>query len=556
MRNNRLLRHVAGVSAGALALGGLLVASQPSRASAESIISQIGTDFVGGSSDTLAYSIALSSDGYRVAIGIPQDDPGGATNAGSVKVYDWNGTAWVQAGADIPGEAAGDNSGRSVSLSADGTRLAVGAYLNQGVNGTTSGHVRVWEWDGSAWAQLGSDIDGEASGDMSGAASSISADGTTVAIGAPANSSLKGHVRVFRWSGTAWVQRGTDIDGEAFSDYSGGAVSLSSDGSRVAIGAYGNNGNGTDSGHVRVHSWDGSAWAQLGQDIDGEADYDASGYSVAISGDGGRIIVGAYGNDGAGASSGHARVYGLSGSTWVQLGQDIDGLASGDREGESVSISADGTRVVIGAGSASPDGQSRAGTARILDWNGSSWVSQGAVDGTSASDFFGVPVSISANGNRVAVGAPLSDVNGGDSGYARVFQISSVDGRSTTQLNQSEEPGQPGVFLTISGQPRDAVRNVDLVFGSYAIQPRSAVLVTVQQVGATAHQVISSSRANGGGHLEQVVSLPALSAGRYTITLSAQSANGQLLVLGNRIEVNSEGQLMSLTPEALQPTIR
>ena len=39
----------------------------------------------------------------------------------------------------------------------------------------------------------------------------------------------------------------------------------------VAIGAYGNDGNGSDAGHVRLYAWDGSSWVQRGSDIDGEA---------------------------------------------------------------------------------------------------------------------------------------------------------------------------------------------------------------------------------------------------------------------------------------------
>ena len=64
---------------------------------------------------------------------------------------------------------------------------------------------------------------------------------------------------------------GSDIDGEAAGDFSGYSVSIDSDGSHVAIGAYGNDGNGSIAGHVRIYSWDGSAWAQVGSDIDGEA---------------------------------------------------------------------------------------------------------------------------------------------------------------------------------------------------------------------------------------------------------------------------------------------
>jgi len=61
-------------------------------------------------------------------------------------VYEYNGANWVQIGTDIDGEAAGDNSGFSVSFNAAGTRVAIGAHLNDG-NGSESGHVRVYSLD-------------------------------------------------------------------------------------------------------------------------------------------------------------------------------------------------------------------------------------------------------------------------------------------------------------------------------------------------------------------------------------------------------------------------
>ena len=72
------------------------------------------------------------------------------------------------------------------------------------------------------------------------------------------------------------AQLGSDIDGEAAGDFNGFSVSIDSDGSHVAIGAHENDGNGSNSGHVRVYSWDGSAWTQAGNDIDGEAPGDDS----------------------------------------------------------------------------------------------------------------------------------------------------------------------------------------------------------------------------------------------------------------------------------------
>ena len=89
-----------------------------------------------------------------------------------------------------------------------------------------------------------------------------------LAVGAPyndGNGSNSGHVRVYAWDETQnkYVQRGADIIGEAASDYSGQAVSMSSGGSVLAIGAHYNDGNGSDSGHVRVFSWNGTLPATM-----------------------------------------------------------------------------------------------------------------------------------------------------------------------------------------------------------------------------------------------------------------------------------------------------
>jgi hypothetical protein len=89
-------------------------------------------------------------------------------------------------------------SGYSVSLSADGKTVAIGAWLND----DRTGHVRVYELDGdSVWSQIGADIDGEAANDFSGNSVSLSADGTTVAIGAPSHDDRTGHVRVYKLDG-------------------------------------------------------------------------------------------------------------------------------------------------------------------------------------------------------------------------------------------------------------------------------------------------------------------------------------------------------------------
>ena len=256
----------------------------------------------------------------------------------------------VQIGDDIDGEAANDFSGGSVSLSSDGTILAIGASGNDD-SGSNSGHVRVYENQENTWVQIGQDINGEAQGDNSGASVSLSSDGTILATGANLNDGNgmdSGHVRVYENQENTWVQIGQDINGETAFDFSGDSISLSSDGATVAIGAFLNSGNGIRSGHVRIYENQGGNWVQIGEDIDGEAENDESGASVSLSSDGSIVAIGAHRNDANGSNSGHVRVYENQGGNWVQIGEDIDGEAGGDLSG-TVSLSSDGAIVAIGA---------------------------------------------------------------------------------------------------------------------------------------------------------------------------------------------------------------
>ena len=386
---------------------------------------QLGSDINGeAASDQSGYSVSMSSDGTIVAIGSTYND-GNGSNSGHVRVYEYSGSSWSQLGADINGEAASDISGYSVSMSSDGTIVAIGSNFNDG-NGSSSGHVRVYQYSSGSWTQLGGDINGEAANDYSGNSVSLSSDGTIVAIGATGNDgngSNSGHVRVYEYSGSSWSQLGADINGDSSGDYSGRSVSLSSDGTIVAIGAPDNDGNGIYSGHVRVYEYSGSSWSQLGADINGDSSGDYSGYSVSLSSDGTIVAIGAPDNDGNGIYSGHVRVYEYSGSSWSQLGNDIDGEAANDFSGRSVSIDSDGSHVAIGAYLNDGNG-SNSGHVRVYQYSDSSWTQLVLdIDGEAANDYSGHSVSLSSDGTIVAVGAYGNDGNGSDSGHVRVYDI-------------------------------------------------------------------------------------------------------------------------------------
>ena len=198
-------------------------------------------------------------------------------------------------------------------------------------------------------------------------------------------------------------------------------------GDRVAIGAYLNDGNGTDAGHVRIYSWDGSAWSQLGSDIDGEAAGDNFGFSVSINSAGDRVAIGGPENDESASRAGHARVYAYANNAWTQLGSDIDGEAVNDRSGRTVSINAAGDRVAVGTGE--NDGTANnAGHVRVFEYASGSWTQLGGdVDGEATLDYFAHwSLDLNAAGDHFVVGAHLNDGTG-----ACEMDTSKLDGART-----------------------------------------------------------------------------------------------------------------------------
>lgn len=384
---------------------------------------QIGTDIVGKAANDLSgSSVSLSADGSIIAIGAPKDFN---NDSGSVRVYKNISGSWTQIGSDIVSEAAGVESGFSVSLSADGSIVAIGAPDYSGIVG--SGSVRVYKNVSDVWTQIGSDIIGDTYS-QSGSSVSISADGTIVAIGSPANnqnSFVSGSVRVYQNVSGSWNQIGSDINGQAPYESMGSSVSLSSDGSIVAMGApY----DGAHSGLVRVYQNISGSWTQIGSDIIGEANSDQSGSSISLSSDGSIVAIGAIGNDDNGNFSGSVRVYKNVSGIWTQIGEDIDGEAS-DESGTSISLSADGSIIAIGSPSNSANDVS-SGRVRVYKNVSGVWIKRGTnIDGDDYYDRIGSSVSISADGNIVATGAVKLLSMSGDginTGYVRVYNLTTV----------------------------------------------------------------------------------------------------------------------------------
>jgi hypothetical protein len=381
---------------------------------------QLNGDIEGNAAgDAFGRSVSLNSTGDRVAIGAPEgQDP--IVDAGYTSIYEWNSgtSAWDQLGSDIDGDVVDSWSGNSVSLNSTGDRVAIGVRL--------ANHTKIYEYSGGTWTQLGPNIDGEATNDRFGKSVSLNSAGDRVAIGATGNDdggANAGAVYVYEWnSGTStWDQLGGDIDGDAASDYSGCSVSLNSAGDRVAIGAHSNDDGGTGAGQTRIYEWNSgtSTWDQLGIDIDGSATLDRSGESVSLNSAGDRVAIGAPYNSDSGSNAGQTRIYEWNSgtSTWDQLGSDIDGESADDLSGYSVCLNGDGDRVIIG-------GFALNGPTRIFEWDSSAsaWTHvHSAIVGDIADDRSGQSVSINSAGNRVAIGADATGGGSPNPGYGRVY---------------------------------------------------------------------------------------------------------------------------------------
>jgi Flp pilus assembly pilin Flp len=426
---------------------------------------QIGGCIIGeAAGDESGDSIALSYDGKILAIG-GFYNAGNGIDSGSVRVYENKSGTWTQLGIDIDGEAAGDFFGSNVSLSRDGSILAISAAYNGG-NGPLSGSVSVYKYISGTWTKIGADIDGEAAYDQSGWGLSLSADGATLAIGSPKNSGNgedSGSVRVYKNISGNWTQIGFDIDGEAAGDQSGAIVSLSGDGAILAIGAPENDGNGKNSGSVRVYKNISGTWTKIGVDIDGEAAGDQSSWGLALSDDGTSVAIGAPNNGGNGASSGSVRVYKNIAGMWTPVGLEIDGEAANDYSGAIVSLSADGTTLAIGAPENDGNGLN-SGSVRVYKNISGTWTKIGAdIDGEAAGDQSSWGLALSADGTALAIGAIYNDRNGISSGSVRAYDLSSILGNNLFVIsNFSISPNPASEYVNISLQEDLALEKVNI----------------------------------------------------------------------------------------------
>lgn len=421
---------------------------------------QIGNDIDGETFGDRSGSAISMPNNTTIAIGAPRNDDNGGSS-GHVRVYSYIGSEWTQKGSDIDGDAAGDLFGSTVSMPDENT-VAIGAPENN-ENGTVAGMVKIFEWSGSDWTQKGAsilgDIPTEFFGDIFGSSVSMPS-ANTIAVGAPwnnANGFRAGQVKIFDWDGNAWVQRGADIyDGAA--SYSGSIVSMPSE-NVVAIASQGGS---NAAGHVRVFEWDGTQWLQRGDNIVGEVSGDLSGDAISMP-DENTLAIGAENNDGGAPDSGHVRIFEWYGNAWTQKGSDIDGAIEGDKSGNAVSMP-DANTIAIGS-SLNDDNGMMSGHTRVFVWDGSDWVQQGAsIAGEASQDQSGHSV-VMPDANTLAIGAIQNDGNGNEAGHVRVFslgEISEVNEKSSSSMIRCY-PNPANDVVTLEFNKNEIVHSVKVI---------------------------------------------------------------------------------------------
>jgi len=402
--------------------------------------SQIGADIVGDNErDEMGWSTAVNPTGTFVAMGMPASVFTESNNPnGTVRVYKTTKNKSIQQiGGDITGETEKDNFGVAVALtgvSMTSLTLIVGAWNARDEEGEKSGHARVYtlvkeSGTGYVWVQRGQDIDGETK-DGTGGAVSVSKSGKRIAVGSYNHDAGRGRVQVFDYDETSkvWNQVGLDIDGEEECNDAGTAIALSPDGVSIAVGStYKTNSNGVNAGQVRVFKYISNQWVQFGRSIPGDARFNAFGSSISYSGKN-IIAIGAPRNNGANndlENAGHVRVMKYKGDDWYQLGPDIDNPFPGAQFGgtNSLSISRNGKRVAVGGRGATTGENYYQGVVRVFDYKKSSkqWVQVGQdLYGDNAYDQFGFSVGLSLKGDTLSAGAAYAYEN---KGYARIFKL-------------------------------------------------------------------------------------------------------------------------------------
>mmetsp|Transcript_4412 Transcript_4412/g.6428 ORF Transcript_4412/g.6428 Transcript_4412/m.6428 type:complete len:836 (-) Transcript_4412:442-2949(-) len=400
-----------------------LQGSGPKDRSARSLIAlggswnQVGDDILGGDGD-YAYATSISGNGNRIVIGAYAND-NYCNNCGLVRVYDKSETGWVQVGSDIHGMNPGDGCGYPVSISDDSNIIVVGERYYDGDGKKSRGRVRVFHFVGDDWTLLGgeTDIVGESAYDYFGRMISLSTDGKTIIVGsydADRNGSINaGYAAVYNFDDSSWNQVGDSVVGVNLNDMVGTSVDVSSNGTIVAIGSR---------NVARIFEVKTEGLEQLGDDFSGNSD---SFLAVSLSSDGSKVAIGVrYGLNNS--RIGEASVFEYGATGWSQLGNTLYGEEMNDQFGYRVSLSSDGRTIAVGARDHDTNSGIDSGYVRVFTFGDSDWTQAGSdIEGKAVqSNFGGYSLELSSDGATL--------VASGRKGYDYVVRVYNYQAPSTT----------------------------------------------------------------------------------------------------------------------------
>lgn len=304
--------------------------------------------------------------------------------------------------------------------------------------------------------------------DMMGYAIAMSSDGTTILAGAYNKNTAAGAAYIFTVQGGVWKQQAKLVaSNPASSDYFGAFVSISGDGNLAVVTSYNKT---SGKGYVYVFSRNGTTWSQQ-QTFTGNDSVagDNFGFSVAISSDGLTMAIGAIRKF---TSIGVVYVFIRSGTVWTQQAR-VDPFYSdtGLLFGYSVSISGDGNTLAIGAiGYSASTGDVYIYTRAAGGWN---FQTRLMASDRAANEWFGNDVSISDDGLTVVSGAHLKGTNIG-AAYVFVYsggqwveqaKLVADDALTTTcQFGYSTDISNDGNVIVIGSPTRNSSRGQGYIF--------------------------------------------------------------------------------------------
>ena len=343
----------------------------------------------------------------------------GGECSGSVCVYRYDNSAWIEeVKLELPTAAAYDYFGSAVSVSGD--VAVIGAYGTD-LAGSRSGSAYVYRHNGSIWVVEDTLTSADAmDGDEFGKAVSISGD--VIVVGADGDDDAgesSGSAYVYRYNPVteSWSQEAklTATDAAGGNQF---GISVSVDGDVVVIGSRFDDDAGGRAGSAYVYRYNAGYWVEEDKLTASDAAVDdAFGYSVSVSGD--TAVIGAYGDDDGGESSGSAYVFYYTGGVWVEEAKLTAGDAAAcDYFGYSVSI--DGDFVSVGAYGTDEAGES-SGSAYIFGFDGINWIEQAEFRATDAAPYHYFGNSVSISNAKAVVGVYRDDDAGHGSGSVCVF---------------------------------------------------------------------------------------------------------------------------------------